>query len=259
MLLKGDWAEFASTLGFRSSSHHLCPCFKCKATGGPEGSLRSVEGISAIGEPWGARDFDDWDAACRRCEVHVEVLCKPQLDILVGCLEYDKNPKGSRGRALRADIPPLRLLKGDRLEPTSAHPDTAAIDDCLVFPLRLVFWRVANQTSVRFRSPLFSRRSHILPERLCVDELHTMHLGVFQDFILAVVWQAIAVDVWGMRGGLAEEAYRTLMVNRMRASLTAWYQRQKREFRDKPVYELQDFRVTVLGTPDRPHLQAKAA
>ena len=259
VLLKGDWAEFASTLGFRSWGHHACPCFKCTATGGPEGSMKRIDGVSAVTEPWALKDFAAWDAACRQCEVHVRLLNKTELDTLTGTLDFDKRSSGSHGRSLTMDLPCFKLRKGDRLEPTLTYPDVCQVDALTTFPTVLKFWRVGNQTMVRFRSPLFSRRSFLLPERICVDELHTMHLGVFQDYILAVFWQAIAADVWHIKGGLPEESYRLLMVNRLRAEITRWYQQQKAMYPDKPVYELKDFRVSTLGTSDRPALHAKAA
>ena len=259
VLLKGDWAEFASTLGYRSWGHHGHPCFKCAATGGPEGNITKVEGVSVIEEPWAAKGFAEWDAACRACEIHVRIMSKKDLDFLVGALDYDKRAGGSHGRALKVDIPKHLLQKGDRLEPSSAHPDVSKIDFCVSFPMNLTFWRLELSTLVRFRSPLFSLRSCIVPERICVDELHTMHLGVFQDYILAVIWQAIEADVWSMRGCLTEDAYRQNMVNRMRGVLTAWYHRHKIELPEKPLYELKDFRLSMLGSLERPSLNAKAA
>ena len=92
-----------------------------------------------------------------------------------------------------------------------------------------------------------------------MDELHAVHVGVFHDYILAVFWQATAADVWHIKGGLPEESYRLLMVNRLRAEITRWYQQQKAMYPDKPVYELKDFRMSTLGTSDRPALHAKAA
>ena len=94
---------------------------------------------------------------------------------------------------------------------------------------------------------------------MCVDELHTMHLGVFQNYILVVIWHAIASNVSGIRGGLPEHPYIQLMVNRIRVEMTRWSHEQKRLNPGKPIYELKDFRASMIGTPDRPTLHAKAA
>ena len=133
VVIKGDWSEFASTLGFRS------PGFKCDATGGPTGSLRSSEGLSAIQEPGKAKTFEDWDEACRKAEIHVRVANKTELDVLVGQLEFDKRTDGSRGRAMVCDNATHNLKKGDRLDPCLDHPDVANVDACANFPIILIF------------------------------------------------------------------------------------------------------------------------
>ncbi len=96
-----------------------------------------------------------------------------QLGALVGNLAYDKRESGARGRTIQADMPMWPLLKNDRLEPTSAYPDIASIDSIKVFPIELTFWRQSLETLCTHRCALFSRRSRLLPESLCVDELHT--------------------------------------------------------------------------------------
>ncbi len=62
-----------------------------------------------------------------------------QLGALVGNLAYDKRKSGAKGRTIQTDMPTLSLLKHDRLEPTMAYPDVAAVDECRVFPMNLIF------------------------------------------------------------------------------------------------------------------------
>ena len=49
VILKGDWAEFAVTLGFRNWAHHRFPCFKCVACAGSAGDTRKFEDCSVFG------------------------------------------------------------------------------------------------------------------------------------------------------------------------------------------------------------------
>ena len=107
------------------------------------------------------------------------------------------------------------------------------------------------------RNPLWSRRPGLLPELICVDELHTLHLGTFQDFSLAVLWQMLDYDAFDMRGGMSDGEYRPLAVMRLRGELFRWYSLQKQEGR--AVHELQDFRLSWLGTADRPALSVVKA
>ena len=259
VLFKGDWAEFAGTLGFRSWAHHGHPCFRCFATGGPVGTIKQSAGLSAIEEPWATKTMTAYEQACSACEVKVQVNNRLDMNLVVGNLQYDKRRAGSCGRALIADVPRFRLCKGDRLEPSISVPDIAAVELCTDYPIELTFWRVANESLTRHRCPIFSRRSCILPEILCVDELHTMHLGCFQDYVLAVFWHALECDVWDVRGHLQEEAYVQKAVLLLRGDLFAWYKSERLRNPGRPLYELGDLQVSMIGTTAKRHLHAKAA
>jgi hypothetical protein len=259
VLFKGDWAEFAGTMGFRSWAHHGHPCFRCCATGGPHGTIKVVEGISVVDLPWAKKTQESFEQACQACEFKIIVADATDLAVITGQLKYDKRRTGSFGRALVNDIHRFGLNKGDRLEPSHTAPDVANIDIRSDFPFELTFWRVANETATRHRCPLFTRRSYICPEILCVDEMHTMHLGIFQDFILAVFWQAFDADVWGVHGHLPEEAYLAQASLLLRADLFVWYRQQRLDFPDRPLHEMADLQLTMLGSRDRKALHAKAA
>jgi len=113
----------------------------------------------------------------------------------------------------------------------------------------------------RHRNPLFSRRSHIGPESLCGDELHTLHLGVFADFVLAVLWCCLNNDVWSLRRpGEAEDAYLQRACLRLRAEIFAWYKAEKARTPETPLYELQDVDIGLIrDKKGKPRLDAKAA
>ena len=59
----------------------------------------------------------------------------------------------------------------------------------------------------------------LMPELLCADEMHTLHLGVFQDFCLAVLWQILENGGVNIRGDMAEGDYRPLAFSRLRGEL----------------------------------------
>ena len=64
-------------------------------------------------------------------------------------------------------------------------------------------------------------------------------------------------DAFDMRGGMSDGEYRPLAVMRLRGELFRWYSLQKQEGRT--VHELQDFRLSWLGTADRPALSVVKA
>lgn len=259
VIVKGDWAEFASTLAFRAWNHHAHPCFRCCATGGPAGNIASHSGLSVLSEPWPQKGMDELEAACDRCEVVVMINSRPELTMLLAALYFDKRKSGSCGRALKRDLPALNLRRHDRLEPTRGVPDVCAVDGTTNFPLRLVFWRPSEESLARHRCPMFSRRSGILPSLLCVDELHTMHLGVFQDFILAVLWKLVDCEAFHPRGGLPDDAHCAAAALALRTRLFSWCRAEKQREPGKPLYEMADFTLSTIGTRDRPALAAKAA
>ena len=86
-----------------------------------------------------------------------------------------------------------------------------------------------------------------------------MQLGISQDYILDVCWQAFEADVWGVRGHLPEEAYLALASLRLRADLFVWYRRQRIDHPGRPVYELGDLQLSMLGSRGHRALHAKAA
>jgi hypothetical protein len=259
IILKGDWAEFAGTLGFRSWMHHAHPCFRCFATAGEGGSLSRTTGISVLDAPWQKKTMDDYEQACADAEIVVTVRNARQLGQIVDNLSYDKRRVGGAGRCLTQDLPTFLLKKGERLEPSLESPNVAAVDSRTDFPFELVFWRISSEGLCRHRCPIFSRRSGITPESICIDELHTLHLGVFQDYIGAVVWALFDTDVWNMREGLTDDSYHQKAALRLKAELFAWYRKTRKLNPEKPLYQMGDLQLTMLGTRDKPGISAKAA
>ena len=132
VMVKGDWAEFAHTLGFNSWNHHAHPCFLCHARGGdcrPEDSVQHLGGISVLNLPWRLKDGADYDAACRRCEVVVHITSPRVLTSIIAALPMDRRTgKGKGGRRLDRSFPDLGLTAGMRLEPSDGVIDVHAIE-----------------------------------------------------------------------------------------------------------------------------------
>ena len=267
IIVKGDWAEMNTTLGFRAWNHHAHPCFRCKARAGPAGNMHIFEGLSTVQEYHAAKTQDDYDAYCSGCEILVSVENAMSRDRLVAALEYSRK---HRGRALTEHLHlrsrgiSIVLKAGDRLQPSRSLLDISALDTAKEFPLDVVFWRSKPEDAIRFRCPIFGGAAGITVRSLCVDELHTMHLGVFQDYILAVFWSCIKADLWRplRRSDNSEDQVRHDSVLGMKGELFGphgWYASQKREFPNRPCHELQELTVDMLGTPAHPKLHAKAA
>ena len=257
LLVKGDWAEFSHTLGFPSWSTVEQPCFKCFSTGGPEGNWRQVSGHSPLAAAWPTKRLQDYKDACRRCEKEVVIYSQEQLQLLLGSLFYDKrrSTAAAKGRALAQDVPALGLLKGWRLEGNEACPDPGQLEHMTLPPdgLRLTFWDVKAQTLTRHNNPMFSPRLGITPERLCTDELHGLHLGIFQVYILEVVWRMVGANVYSVPANDMDTLV-DLVCLRIKAELDQWYTKEQEAKPEVPVHKLPDFtepRLTHVGFDPR--------
>ena len=221
LYLKSDMMEYVTTLGYPSWKS-ASPCPLCFCTPANMGDLA---GISPVDVPWRTKTYEDYDAACRACEVWVEVTNADLFMTLRGSLEYDKRRTGNRGRCLQQDLRELGLKKGDRLQPGGSLHDVGDIDvwdpesAC-----RLLFWRRSEETFVRNRNPLFSKETGIVPEAvLVVDWLHCLSLGVYKYFI-AALWHALfQQDVFRV-GSQNPEVLVAESVARLREHLTRWYE-----------------------------------
>ena len=92
-----------------------------------------------------------------------------------------------------------------------------------------------------------------------MDEMHTMHLGVFGVYVAYALWEVVKANVWKIGAGRPQEVVHELVAQRMSYELNLWYKRQKRDHPDKPVYELAQFSLQTLGAKDRPSLTGPKA
>ena len=68
LYIKGDWSEFASSLGLPQWGDGLRPCFCCNSS--PD-DLYQVAGVGAMKLPWRENEIDDYFRACEDCEIEV--------------------------------------------------------------------------------------------------------------------------------------------------------------------------------------------
>lgn len=225
LYIKGDWAEFAHSFGFRTWTHHQHPCFSCCATGGPDGNIATFEGTSAVGVHWPLKTSASYEQACNSAEHSIHIESQLDLQRLLGALTYQKT-KDLGGRVLTTDM--FNLKRGDRLEPSALCLDVGLLDTWAEqFPsggVHLVFWRGEMRSDMLLhRCPLFGPITMLSPQELACDELHCMHLGVFQSYILAVFWGCITANVWGVGENLSDDRLIQSSALRLGYDLSRWY------------------------------------
>jgi hypothetical protein len=176
--LKGDWAEFAHSLGFPSWASQLFPCLFCHAS---KEELYRFRGCNPFDFPYRLFTCNLYLSACAACETVVHLNSEQVRARLLSCLAYDKRTttNSSNGRALTHAIPELNLDKGDRLEPSRSLRDVGLLAT-VPLPLHIIFWKLSAQTKTKHRNPLFLDDTGITMATLAIDILHTLHLGVSQ-------------------------------------------------------------------------------
>ena len=170
--IRADWAEMSSRLGVSSWKTSSDPCFLCKCN---QETMLDPEKLRMHGPlPWNLRDSDDYEQACRSCEIKVRTADLPDAEWkkLLDDLEVDIRKDGARGLALKRAWPRLRLKKGDRLEPCMALTDWNRVFTCRK-PEEVVFWRRALEGAARRRNPLFSKELGTTLSQACtIDTMH---------------------------------------------------------------------------------------
>jgi hypothetical protein len=252
--IKGDWAEFAHTLGFADWNSELFCCLFCKAT---KANRFDIAGVSPFGSVWGALAQDDMDRACLACEKWV-TLSREQHGVVKARLHYNRKKGGGSGRCLFVDIAELGLDMNDRLEPHSGLPDVALFDSITEFPCRVLFWRSTFETRCRHRNPMFGADIGVTINTLMVDKLHTLHLGPAQFWASHCLWELIKTDAWDTRA--VGKDLHSLSVQHIKSSLWTWYSDQRRLRPDTDITEVQNFTLAMMGgTPSTRSLHTKAA
>ena len=146
--IKGDWSEFANSLGFSPWNHTFDPCMLCFAS---QATLFRTTGLGPLSFPHRLREWPQYDDSCKVCEV-VRVVTEEDRRVLLGSMQYDKRPKGGHGRCLRMDV--LGLNQHDRLEPSLSLPDVGSLET-VQCPITVTFWRTSEQCGALHRNPFF--------------------------------------------------------------------------------------------------------
>ena len=213
LYIKGDWAEYAHTLGLPSWSECIRPCWICNAYGD---DMYECLGNGPTGLRWNLNDEQDYYDACDRCEHVILLTDGSRCTILAAGLRYDKRKNGVHGRCLRSDAPTLGLRAEDRLEPTVALPDVGAFETAPT-GITIVFWRSADETLTKHRNPIFDRELGLSPQRcLTIDTLHSINLGIMKVWAKRAIWYLILSRVYGDVGTSEEMLQLNLMVLRSR-------------------------------------------
>jgi hypothetical protein len=224
ILVKGDLSEFAGTFGVPTWSSKFHPCFLCTAT---KAQLYDVSGLSPVSSTYPLKTAATYAADCDRCEVKVTLRTDADRIKLRSNLFLDARQHGSHGRALKCDLPEFGLLKGDRVEPSVEVQDTHDFES-LRLPTVVTFWRPAVEGMTHHRNPIFSDAVHIsLQESVAIDWLHTMSLGIFQEFVGGLVQALIAVNAWGIPPTTGDVQKR-LSMSRLQSGLFSFYAEQAR-------------------------------
>ena len=255
VLLKGDWSEFSVTLGFTSWASKIYPCMYCCCTVDSQYDYTKLNPL--MEDQWQEVEQTQYDAACDSCEVWVTLRTKEEHTSVRAVLKFDKRKQGAHGRALQKDIPSLGLLSEDRLEPHPGMPDVADFDSLNSFPVRVLFWRVSEQTRTRHRNPLFWPQTGVTTDALAIDILHTLHLGVILYFSSEVVWALLLGNIFGIAGGADDILH--MGVFRIRDRLFAWYNQWDAAHPERPACRLGNFTVQMLGDRAHPRLHVRAA
>jgi hypothetical protein len=253
VLVKGDLSEFANTFGVPTWASKFQPCFLCTAT---KQQLFELSGFSPIGTPFPLKTAEMYHADCDRCEVKVTLRTEAERARLRANLFLDNRQHGSHGRALKCDLPELSLLKGDRIEPSAEVPDTHAFED-LPLPIVLTVWRPSLQGMTYHRNPIFSQTLHVsLHDSVSIDWLHTLSLGIFQDFVGTLIQALIDQNAWQIPASTADER-RRLSISRLQAGLFKFYADQAR--RGILFTAVQRLDEGMFGTRDQPKCKLHGA
>jgi hypothetical protein len=254
--VRGDWAEFSKTWGFASWQTNANPCLFCECTS--DDMLSQLRSANALELPWTLRNMAGYDLCCRGTEVRVTLSAEQGRRVL-HALYYDRRKIGSRGRCLLVDLPELGLQKDDRLEPSLAIPFPSQFDLHDRWPVVAVIWRTSAEKWAKHRNPLLDSALGITLDVICVDNLHTMALGIYKNFVTFALWACIKHDVYEVGAMYSDAEKDEIGSLRMAAELHQFYIQFKRAHGGSALSEIGDFCLKTLGSRASPSLHAKAA
>ena len=250
--IRGDWAEFCERFGFPTCASNARPCFLCDAN---QENMHNSIGLSLASSPWHLNTDEDFEAACNRCEIHVQIDSDLHKRIR-RALQYDKRPMGGKGRCLTESFPEVGLIKGDRLEATEDLPDVAEFDHATLFPFSATFWRPSLESSVYHRCVLWDSSIGLTAcATIAIDLLHTYYLGPMHEWSKMVVWRFLKSGLWGASADTADER-KIVSVSVMKNELFRWYSEKQRQ--GESFTRVSDLTPKMVGTLGKPRLKTKA-
>lgn len=202
--LKADWAEQCSAFGFPTWSSVNSPCFLCSAT---KATMYNFDDVTLEDTGWGPK-HNTYEDECAKHEIRVTIATQSDRDRVLadGGLYTEQTKSKISGRVLKHDIPSLRLLRGDRLEPSLGLPHSGLFDH-RDLPFEAVFWRRRVDARGRLlswvtrRCPLFCPAIGSTPDSvLHLDTLHGVYLGVFSTFTFHVIREILDCDFYQLGG-----------------------------------------------------------
>ena len=160
---------------------------------------------------WTLNSEDDYEAACRRCEIEVQLTVLTKLQIVTTGLKQDRRVGVGKGRTLCAEILDLRLRRGDRLEPSSQLPNVSLFEEAPL-GITIIFWRQTAETITRHRNPVFCRELGVSAQRsLTIDSLHAFYYGPLKLWCQTALWFLLLANVFGNVGTQEEQNVFTLL------------------------------------------------
>jgi hypothetical protein len=252
--IKGDWSEYASTLGFPNWADGLRPCFECSGYG-PDLFVAAHNTMEDL--RWRLNEPLEYHEACNNCSIIVDVSSEADRAEIVRHLRYDKRVGGCHGRTLNAPIQRLGLQTDDRLEPSSQLPDVGFIEQ-VSLPCTVKFWRCAQESLTRHPNIIFDASIGILPTTvLTIDSLHALYLGVMKIWARIAIWLVLDSGIFGDIGTASENLQIACLA--LRSSLMTFYKRRHSEDPAEQLTRLSDLTPKMVGTRASPHLKTKGA
>ena len=246
LFIKCDMAEFVTTFGYPSWATKQHPCPFCHAT---LETWDTITNIGPLGLPWAEKTFNDYKAACETCELWRTIDTVALFRKARARLQYDNRStaESGRGRVLGEDLPELRLLRGDRLEPHAGMMDISKFDELEPGPnCRVLFWRRSLETAVRRRNPLYSDVTRIHPNLVFVEDwLHMCSLGIYKSFISKLWHTLFDFNIFDIQRTTPVDVYRGSCVGCVRELLFSWYNEEEANGRFHA--RCQDLPATIVG------------
>lgn len=252
--IRGDWAEFAHSLGFTTWNSVFFPCMLCRVVKDEMHDLSRP--FDPLHFPADVLTQADMEKAVAVAEIEVK-LTTESWSLIKAALAYDRRKEGGRGRCLTTDLPSVGLKAGDRLEPSRSLMDVGEFESLRApFPT-VVFWRRAAETRMRHRNPIFSQTIGVSIDNIAIDLLHTIYLGVCLDFGARCVWACFGADIYRIGPGKTTEEIESMSLMRLRTDLLQFYKDFHKENPDTCITQVEDITAGMFGSKAKPMLKLK--